>query len=65
MFEVLIIVNRKLKIFLILSGYIIVFILTFIFLGGLEDLLQFLSESAKTLEEIINKIITKLGGLIP
>ena len=57
--------NRKFKIFLILSGYIVVFLLTFVFMGGLEALLQFASESSKTFEEIVIKIITKLWGLIP
>lgn len=57
--------NRKIKLFLILSGYVIIFILTFILMGGLDDLYQFATESSKTLEEIISKIITKLGGFIP
>jgi hypothetical protein len=57
--------NRKFKIFLILSGYVIVFILTFVLMGGLDDLYQFATESSKTIEEIISKLITKLWGLIP
>lgn len=57
--------NRKIKIFLILSGYFIVFILTFVFTGGLEALLQFATESTKIIEEIIVKMIAKLGGLLP
>lgn len=56
---------RKFKILLILSGYIVVFILTFVFMGGLNDLYQFATESSKTLEEIIRKIITKLGEFLP
>lgn len=57
--------NRKFKIFLILSGYFIVFILTFVLMGGLDDLYQFATESVKTLEAIIIKIITKLGEIVP
>ena len=57
--------NKKLKYFLIVSGYFAVFILTFVFTGGLEALLQFATESTKTIEEIIIKIITKLGEIIP
>ncbi len=57
--------NKKLKYFLIVSGYFAVFILTFVFTGGLEALLQFATESTKTIEEIIIKMITKLGGLLP
>lgn len=57
--------NRKFKIFLILSGYVIVFILTFVLMGGLDDLYQFATESSKTIEEIISKLITKIGEFLP
>lgn len=52
--------NRKNKIFLIVSGYFIVFILTFILTGGLDDLLQFALDSYETLEDIVIILITKL-----
>ena len=54
------IMKREYKIFLIASGYFIVFILTFVLMGGLDDLLQFTRESYDNLEEIILILITKL-----
>lgn len=57
--------NRKNKIFLIVSGYFIVFILTFVLTGGLDDLLQFALDGYKTLEDIVILLITKLREVLP
>lgn len=57
--------KREYKIFLIVSGYFIVFILTFIIMGGLDDLLQFAQESYDNLEEIVIILITKLREVLP
>lgn len=57
--------NRKNKIFLIVSGYFIVFILTFVLTGGLDDLLQFALDGYKTLEDIVIILITKLREALP
>lgn len=57
--------NRKVKIALILLGYVVVFILTFIFMGGLEDLIQFATESSQAIEDLIRELIEKLGGFLP
>ena len=56
--------KRKYKIFLIVSGYFIVFILTFALTGGLDDLLQFVLDSYETLEDIIITLITKLREVL-
>ena len=57
--------NKKLKIFLIVSGYFIVFILTFVLMGGLDDLLQFALDSYESLEDIVITLITKLWEALP
>ena len=61
--------KRKSKIFLIVSGYFIVFILTFILTfiitGGLDDLLQFALDSYENLEDIVIILITKLREALP
>ena len=57
--------NIKNKIFLIVSGYFIVFILTFVLTGGLDDLLQFALDGYKTLEDIVILLITKLREVLP
>ena len=57
--------KREYKIFLIASGYFIVFILTFIIMGGLDDLFHFAQESYDNLEEIVIILITKLREVLP
>lgn len=57
--------KRKITIALILLGYFIVFLLTFIFTGGLEALLQFATETSQAIEDIIRELITGLGEVLP
>ena len=52
--------KREYKIFLIASGYFIVFVLTFAFRGGLNDLFQFAQESYENLEEIVIILIQRI-----
>ena len=52
--------KREYKIFLIASGYFIVFVLTFAFMGGLNDLFQFAQESYENLEEIVIILIQRI-----
>jgi len=52
--------NRKVKIALILLGYVVVFVLTFIFTGGLEALIQFATESSHAIEDLIRELITRI-----
>ena len=49
--------KRDNKIALILIGFIIVFILTFIFCGGLEAVLDLLSVLAEKSEEVVGNLI--------
>lgn len=52
--------NRKVKIALILFGYFLVFLLTFIFTGGLEALIQFATESSQAIEDLIKELIARI-----
>ena len=52
--------NRKAKIALILLGYVVVFILTFIFTGGLEALIQFATESSQAAENLVRELIARI-----
>jgi len=49
--------NKTIKWSLILSGYIIVFVLTFIFMGRLAALFNFIQEMKNLSEAFINQII--------
>lgn len=49
--------NRKLKWGLIISGYVVVIILTFIVMGGLAALLNFIEEVNSLSKEFIDQII--------
>lgn len=52
--------NRKAKIAIILLGYVVVFILTFIFTGGLEALIQFATEGSQAIEGLIRELIERI-----
>jgi len=49
--------NKKLKWGLIISGYIVVFVLTFIVMGGLAALLNFIEDVNSLSREFINQLI--------
>ena len=55
--------NPKMKWFLIISGYVGVFVLTFIFTGGLEALLKFFQEIGNLFEGFITPIIEQLPDI--
>ena len=52
--------NKKLKWALIFTGYIVVFGLTFIFMGGLDSLLDLIQEVQAFSEEFLTEIIEKI-----
>jgi len=52
--------NKKLKWILIISGYIVVFGLTFIVMGGLKAFLDLIQEIKAFSEGFITQIIEKL-----
>ena len=52
--------NRKVKLTLIILGYIIAIILTFLVLGGLAALLDLIQEVKAFSEDFITQIIEKL-----
>ena len=56
--------KRDNKIALILIGFILVFVLTFIFFGGLEAVLEVLNILASTSEEAVENLINFIEGLI-
>ena len=52
--------NKKLKWALIISGYVVLIVLTFIFIGGLVALLDLIQEIRAFSEGFITQIIEKL-----